>query len=109
VDFSQGLSGWRTFGSGNLELRTEQARSGRESLKMTGRTDRWHSAAIDVDSFLADGGTYQFRIYVRLASASQDEIYGHLIMGENLYDGDTNYHWISEDVLLSSDKWVLIE
>lgn len=109
VDFSQGLSGWRTFGSGNLELTTEQARSGRESLKMTGRTDGWHSAALDVDSFLADGGTYQFRIYVRLASESQEEIYGHLIMGENLYDGDTNYHWISEDVLLSSDKWVLIE
>ncbi len=109
VDFSEGLSGWRVFGPGNLEVTTEKARSGRESLIITGRSDGWHSAALDMDALLADGGTYQFSIYVRLAPGTQGEIHGHFVMGENLRNGTTNYNWLSNDVLLSSDEWILIE
>lgn len=109
VDFSEGLAGWRAFGSGVLDVTMEQARSEPKALKMTGRTAGWHSAALDVDYLLADGGTYRFAVYVRLVSPPGSEICGHLVMGENLRDGTTNYRWISADVPLSSDDWVLIE
>ncbi len=109
IDFSDGTVGWRVFGSGTLSVSTEQARTGTKSLKMSDRTDGWHSAAVDMDQVLADGGTYKFSIYVRLASESEEPVYGHVTMGENLLDGTANYKWLSEDVLLSSDEWVLIE
>lgn len=108
-DFSDGLSGWYVFGEGVLNVTSAQARSENNSLIMSYRSDGWHSAAIGLNSFLADGGTYQFSIYVRLVSDSEEEIFGHLTMGQNYRDGSAEYTWLCEDVLLSSDEWVLIE
>lgn len=71
VDYSDGFSGWRVFGSGLLQLTSEQAVSGSSSIKLTGRTASWNGAALDLDSILTDGGTYRFSIYVRLASLSE--------------------------------------
>lgn len=108
VDYSDGFYGWRVFGSGLLELTSEQAKSGSTSLKLTGRTASWNGAALDVDSILSDGGTYQFSIYVRLVSASEDAL-GHLTVCENMKDGTTNYQWVSEEIPLSAEEWVLLE
>lgn len=109
IDFSNGLSGWGVFGSGFVGVTTEQARSGTESLKMSGRSDGWHSASLDIDRLLVDGGTYKFSTYIRLASDTEEEVYAHFTVGENLADGTTNYNWLCEDVLISSHEWVLIE
>jgi arabinoxylan arabinofuranohydrolase len=108
VDYSDGYYGWRVFGSGLLELTSEQAKSGNSSLKMTGRTANWNGAALDIDSFLSDAGTYQFSIYVRLVS-EQEGVLGHFTVCENMRDGTTNYRWISPEVPLSAEEWVLIE
>jgi len=109
VDFAEGLAGWRVFGSGTLDVTMEQARSAPKALILTGRSAGWHSAALDVASLLADGGTYKFSIYVRLASETQEPVGAHFVMGENLSDGSTNYRWLSEDVPLSTNEWVLVE
>lgn len=109
VDFSEGLAGWGVFGSGTLDITMEQVRSAPKALKMTGRSAGWHSASLDIEYILGNGGTYQFGVWVRLVDEPETEIRGHLVMGENLRDGSTNYRWISPDVPLSSDEWVLIE
>ena len=109
VDFSEGLAGWRAFGSGTLDVTLEQVRTAPKALKMTGRSAGWHSAALDVNDFLADGGTYQFSVWVRLVDEPASEISGHFVMGENLRSGGTNYTWISADIPLSSEEWILIE
>lgn len=108
VDYSDGFCGWRVFGSGYLELTSERVKSGNSSLKLTGRTASWNGAALDIDSILSDGGTYQFSVYVRLLSACEGAL-GHLTVCENMKDGTTNYHWISSQVPLSADEWVLLE
>ena len=113
VDFGDDFSGnsteWRSFGTGVLNITTEQARTGTQSLKMSGRRDAWNSASIDLDPILVDGGTYNFSIYVRLPSNVDGEVYGHFTVAETLKDGTTEYNWLCEDVLLSNDEWVLIE
>ena len=109
VDFAEGLAGWRAFGSGTLDVTLDPVRTAPKALKMTGRSDGWHSAALDVHDLLADGGTYKFSIWVRLAAPVEETIGGHFVMGENLRAGGTNYNWLSADVPLSSEEWVLIE
>lgn len=108
VDFSDGFAGWRVFGSGLLQLTSEQAVSGSSSLKLTGRTASWNGAALDLDPILTDGGTYQFSIYVRLASPTEG-VLGHMTVCENRRDGSTSYSWISSEVPLSAEEWVLLE
>lgn len=108
-DFSSSLTEWHSFGTGVLNVTTEQARSGTQSLKMSGRRDAWNSAAIDLHPILADGGTYDFSIYVRLPENVEGEVYGHFTVAETLKNGTTNYTWLCDDVLLSNDGWVLIE
>lgn len=109
TDPADPLSGWRVFGSGILEVTTEQARTGTQSLKMSHRSDGWHSAAIDLDPILSDGGAYKFSIYVRLPADLDQEVYGHFTVAETYNDGATEYQWLCEDVLLSNEEWVLIE
>lgn len=108
VDYSDGYYGWRVFGSGLLELTSEQVKSGNRSLKLSGRTASWNGAALDSDSILSDGGTYQFSIYVRLVSELEG-VLGHFTVCENMKDGTTNYRWISPEVTLSAGEWVLVE
>lgn len=108
MDFSDGLYGWRSFGTAFVELTKEQVKTGTRSLKVTGRTASWNAALLDIDPILTDGGTYQFSVYVRLVSAS-DEALGHITVCETFKSGDTEYTWISEQIPLSSEEWVLIE
>ncbi|MDI9414227.1 MAG: endo-1,4-beta-xylanase [Bacillota bacterium] len=113
VDFTDDFSGstteWHVFGTGVLNITTEQARSGTQSIKMSGRRDAWNSAAVDLHPILADGGTYNFSIYVRLPENVDRDVYGHFTVAETLKDGSTNYTWLCDDVPLSNDGWVLIE
>lgn len=108
VDFSDGFYGWRVFGSGLLEWTSEQAKSGGASLKLTGRTASWNGAALNIDPILSDGGTYRFSIYVRLESASEGAL-ANMTVSENTKDGNTNYRWVSDQVRLSDQEWVLLE
>ncbi len=108
IDFSDGLYGWRSLGSAFVELTKEQVKTGTRSLKVTGRTASWNAALLDIDPILTDGGTYQFSVYVRLVSASEEAL-GHLTVRETSKSGVTEYTWISEQIPLSSEEWVLIE
>lgn len=108
IDFTDGFYNWGSFGSGFVEISDEQALSGTKSLKVTGRTAGWNGASLDIDPILTSGGTYVFSIYVRLADASTDAL-GHLTVRSTTKSGETEYTWISNQIPLSNEEWVLIE
>lgn len=64
-DFETGLNGWGSRGEELVELSTEEAYSGKQSLKVTNRTETWNGPSCDKTNELELGETYNFSIYVK--------------------------------------------
>jgi endo-1,4-beta-xylanase len=71
--FDEGTDGWTALGEGVGAERTEEvARSGAGSLRVTGRTETWHGAAVDVSGVVSPGVAHTVTAWVRTASGTAD-------------------------------------
>ena len=70
-DFEDGLGGWEARGEDEIvELTTEEARSGSQSLKVSNRTETWNGPSCDKTDSLTLGITYDFSVYVKYVGNS---------------------------------------
>lgn len=70
-DFETGLNGWGPRGEDEqVELSTEEAYSGKQSLKVTNRTETWNGVTCDKTNELELGVTYNFSIYIKYVGNS---------------------------------------
>jgi endo-1,4-beta-xylanase len=70
-DFEDGLSGWVARGTTEIvELSTEEANSGTQSVKISERTATWNGATVDVTDTLSLGVTYTFGVYIKYVGDS---------------------------------------
>ena len=70
-DFEDGEQGWKSRGDASVSLDKENYYEGKQSLKVTGRTDYWHGASIALDSSQFIPGTaYSFDAAVLQNSGS---------------------------------------
>lgn len=66
-EFEDGTDGWEGLGSAQVEARETDARSGAWSLAVSGRTEAWNGALLDVSGLLAPGTEHTLSVWVRLA------------------------------------------
>lgn len=69
-DFETGLNGWGPRGPETVELTTEEAYSGRYSLKVSGRTSTWNGPMVDKTDVLTLGESYKLGVYVKFVGDS---------------------------------------
>ena len=70
-DFETDLNGWGPRGEDEIvELSTEEAYSGKQSVKVTNRTETWNGPMCDKTDELELGVTYNFSIYVKYVGNS---------------------------------------
>lgn len=63
-DFETNLSGWGPRGPETVEISTEQAYSGTQSVKISNRTSTWNGASCNKTDILTLGETYVFGIWI---------------------------------------------
>lgn len=71
--FDEGTEGWEPLGEGvGTAVVDSPTRSGAGSLLVTGRTEAWHGAAVDVSTLVARGQVHTVAAWVRLAGDAPD-------------------------------------
>ncbi|HHV28514.1 endo-1,4-beta-xylanase [Acetivibrio mesophilus] len=69
-DFESGLNGWGPRGPETVELTTEEAYSGKSSLKVSDRTETWNGPMVDISDVLSLGESYKLSVYLKYVGNS---------------------------------------
>jgi glucuronoarabinoxylan endo-1,4-beta-xylanase len=94
-------TGWFAWGPCSLSIETNQVHSGGYAGLVTNRTDTWNGIARSLMGVLQPNQTYQFSVWLRLASGSSET------MALTLQQADgsgTSYTWIASGSV-SSNGW----
>lgn len=105
-DFEDGeLNGWRSRGGTTVEITDEEAYTGQKSLKVTGRTQNWHGAELDVKGILNKGVTYEISAYVKLIDQPDSDRAIKITMQNKATGEERNWTTVAQKVV-SSNEWV---
>ncbi|MBN1888301.1 MAG: endo-1,4-beta-xylanase [Thermoflexales bacterium] len=109
-DFESGPQDWVARSSTpttTVEVVTEAAHGGTHSLKVTGRTQGWHGASVDVTSLLQTGVTYEISGCLRLVAG---QTANDLMFSMARTTGDsTQYTWVTNPPVQITDAgWTCI-
>ncbi|MBB2923047.1 endo-1,4-beta-xylanase [Cellulomonas cellasea] len=66
-EFEDGTDGWEGLGSAEVATREGDARSGASSLLVSGRSEAWNGALLDLEGVLTAGTEHVLSVWVRLA------------------------------------------
>jgi len=66
INFENGAEGVIGRGNADVTVTTEQARSGNNSLLVTGRTSGWHGPELQVLEYVQAGVSYEISVWTRL-------------------------------------------
>ncbi|MBN1427390.1 MAG: endo-1,4-beta-xylanase [Anaerolineae bacterium] len=111
-DFEDGTTqGWKPRADEgstvSVDVATDVAHSGSNSLLTTKREENWNGATVDVMNLLKPDTTYEFSAFVKLADGAPASRLV-LTMQRTPTDGDSKYEWIApsaEDGVTDAD-WV---
>ena len=103
IDFREGVSGWTSFGAAVIP-NLQEGYDDTHSLEVINRTANWNGALYELDGKLAPGGTYQFRVQVKLAPG-EPEAAANITLRQTGVTGETTFRWLTESVPLSSAEW----
>ena len=104
--FESGAGNWSGRGDASVALDSKNYVSGSKSLAVTGRTDNWHGAAIELDSKAFVGGnTYSFSTGVLQRSGSSVDMKMTL---QYSLDGEDNYDEVAS-ATAKSGEWTKLE
>lgn len=66
-EFEDGTDGWEALGTAEVSTREGDARSGASSLLVSGRTEAWNGALLDLEGVVTAGTEHTLSAWVRLA------------------------------------------
>jgi hypothetical protein len=69
-DFESSIAPWTAAFGGTLAVSAEQARSGLQSAKLSGRTENYQGAHYDVTDSVTPGAQYTLTAFARIAGAT---------------------------------------
>ncbi len=109
ADFEAGTNGWTGRGTAQVAPSSAQARSGAQSLAVTGRTDTWHGPALDAAALLP-AGSWQVEAWVRLAdtTAEPETDLVTLSAARTPTGGTTAYDTLAWQVAVSDSAWTKV-
>ncbi|ADU28823.1 endo-1,4-beta-xylanase [Evansella cellulosilytica] len=106
-DFEDGTTqGW--FGRGiTPKVVQGNGQSGEHSIFVEGRTENWHSPALNVRELFEIGATYEITGHMKRATTTEED--GNLVMAmiDQSIGGDANYNWI-DNKRVTHDNWVAL-
>lgn len=101
-----GTDGWAPLGEGvGVSTTGSPTRSGAGSLLVTGRTEAWHGAEVDVSGALARGQVHTVAAWVRLADPSAGDATVRLTLERDAGTDDPLYLHVAEGAV-TADGWV---
>lgn len=93
-------------GRGVQELATtDESRTGDGALAVTGRTESWHGAALDVTGLLT-AGTYQITAFAKLPESASGP--AEVNLGMNEPGAQNEYPWVGDRVSIDGQTWAPI-
>lgn len=102
TSFELSTDGWSNFGA-TTQTSSSTAKTGEASLKVTNRSEEWHSAKLDLDGILTVGETYTFYVWVKLG----DGVSGKAKLTiKQTTNGTASYTNLSLEIDASSSNWV---
>ena len=106
ADFEQGTTGWHGRGGAQASVSTTTARSGAQSLAVTGRTQAWEGPGLDARS-LMPAGSYAVEAWVRLADTTPEPETDLVTLGaaRTPTGGPTAYDTLAWQVAVSDSTW----
>ena len=107
--FEDGTDGWGARGDGVQVTRTTTAaRTGEASLLVTGRTQPWHGATVDVTEALPVGQAVEISVWARLAPGQQPASLKVTVQRDN--DGASAYEGVAgASATVSADGWTQLK
>ncbi len=86
-DFEKGNGSWENRGQASIKNSKDEAASGAKSLKVSGRTEFWQGAQLNLTQILKGGNAYKFSVAIKLANREKpDEVKMTIQRGDNDYD-----------------------
>ncbi|WP_299951511.1 endo-1,4-beta-xylanase [uncultured Modestobacter sp.] len=109
ADFEQDTAGWAGRGTAQLAPSTAQARSGAQSLAVTGRTDTWHGPGLDAAALLP-AGSWEVEAWVRLADTTPEPETDVVTLSaaRTPTGGATAYDTVAWQVAVSDSAWTRV-
>lgn len=108
-DFENGLGDWIPRGEDEIvELTTEEAYSGTQSIKVSNRTATWNGPMCDKTNTLTLGITYDFEVYVKYVGSSYSN--NHDFSLQLQYNDGVNDKYMNiKTGSVSKGQWTLLE
>lgn len=107
-DFESGLNGWEPRGEESVAVTTEEAYSGKSSLKVTDRTSTWNGPMVDKSDVLSLGESYKLSVYVKYVGNSySNEQKFSLQLQYN--DGEGDVYQNIKTATVYKGAWTLLE
>jgi len=101
------LYGWEgRAGSEKLEVTDEIAKSGSNSLRITGRTGAFHGVIIDASDKMQPDRFYDISLWVRLLPGQNPAKF--VLSAQKTQDGVNVFDEITSGVEVTSNEWVLL-
>ncbi len=107
-DFENGIGGWGPRGDELVELTTEEAYSGRYSLKVSERTETWNGATCDMTDVLELGVTYNFSIYIKYTGNSYSNTHNFSLQLQ-YNDGVDDKYMNIKTAPVTKGQWTLLQ
>ncbi|GAB7193428.1 hypothetical protein NUM3379_41380 [Kineococcus sp. NUM-3379] len=104
--FESGTQSWFGRGAAQVTASTDQARTGAQSLAVTGRTADWHGPALEART-LMPAGTYTVEAWVRLAAGSGSDTV-NMTVARTPTGGTTAYERVASAVPVSDSGWTKV-
>ncbi|MFW5719062.1 MAG: endo-1,4-beta-xylanase [Halanaerobium sp.] len=103
TNFEAGSGNWSPRGDGvNLKIVDSEAAAGSQSLFIEGRSEDWHSPALDIQSFVEGNEEYNFSLKVKLVEGAENSTI--TLSTENSKDGENSWDNVGS-VKAKADEW----
>ncbi|NHC15696.1 endo-1,4-beta-xylanase [Motilibacter deserti] len=106
TSFETGTDGWGPRGSAQVATSEALARTGAQSLQVTGRTANWNGPAFNALGLLQPNVTYTIGAYVRLKPGAGSERVSLTVQRD--HGGTSSYDSVASQVAVTDSAWTYV-
>ncbi|NHC46898.1 endo-1,4-beta-xylanase [Motilibacter aurantiacus] len=106
TSFETGTDGWGPRGSAQVAITGSLARTGAQSLQVTGRTANWNGPAFNALGLLKPNVTYTIGAYVRLTPGAGSDTVSLTVQRD--HGGTSSYDSVANQVTVTDSAWTYV-
>jgi endo-1,4-beta-xylanase len=105
-DFEDGMKGWKPRADARIEISTDFAHSGKNSIRISNRTASFSAPDLDITSLTAAPGVYRMDCWVYIPAKSA--VNSIQLTTESIVSGASHYAQILLPTPVEHEKWTQI-